>query len=152
MPVHVPLQALHERADLPSSSHPSLHRVKRVLLAEDDPDTATVIKATLEERLSLTVDHVTNGALVLDQIFATHPDLVILDVSMPGLNGIDVFDLLRGSLSSIDVPVLFLTATPDRAEQAFARFGFSDVMAKPFDCDALVQRVVDLLARAARVA
>lgn len=143
---------MYEPADLPSSSRPSLRRVKRVLLAEDDPDTATAIKATLEERLPITVDHVTNGALVLDQIFATHPDLVILDVSMPGLNGIDVFDLLRGSSLFIDVPVLFLTAMPDRAEQAFARFGISDVMAKPFDCDALVQRVDDMLAGAARVA
>jgi len=126
--------------------------VKRVLLAEDDPDTATTIKATLEEGLAVTVDHVTNGALVLDHISTTQPDLVILDVSMPGLNGIDVFDLLRGSPSFIDVPVLFLTAMPDRAEQAFARFGVSDVMAKPFDCDALVGRVDDLLARAAEVA
>jgi DNA-binding response OmpR family regulator len=126
--------------------------VKRVLLAEDDPDTAAAIKATLEERLAITVDHVTNGALVLDQITATHPDLLVLDVSMPGLNGIDVFDLLRGTAQSVDVPVLFLTAAPDRAEQAFARFGVSDVMAKPFDTDALVRRVADLLARAKRVA
>ena len=125
--------------------------MKRVLLAEDDPDTATTIKETLEEGLPVTVDHVTNGALVLDQILATHPDLVILDVSMPGLNGIDVFDLLRGSAPFIDVPVLFLTAMPDRAEQAFAPFGVSDVMAKPFDCDALVRRVDGLLARAAGV-
>ena len=126
--------------------------MKRVLVAEDDADTAAAIKLTLEERLQITVDHVTNGALVLDQITATHPDLLILDVSMPGLNGIDVFDLLRGSAPSVDVPVLFLTATPDRAEQAFARFGISDVMAKPFDGDALARRVDVLLARAARVA
>ena len=126
--------------------------MKRVLLAEDDPDTATAIKATLEEGLQITVDHVTNGALVLDQFSATHPDLVILDVSMPGLNGIDVFDLLRGSTSFVNVPVLFLTAAPDRAQQAFARFGISDVMAKPFDSEALVRRVDDLLSRAARVA
>jgi len=125
--------------------------VKRVLVAEDDPDTAAVIKATLEERLPVAVDHVTNGALVLDQIHATHPDLVILDVSMPGLNGIDVFDLLRGS-GALDVPVLFLTAMPDRAEHVFAHIGTHDVMAKPFDADALVRRVDDLLARAAQVA
>ena len=126
--------------------------MKRVLVADDDPDMAALIKAILEERLSVTVDHVPNGALVLDHIAATNPDLVILDVSMPGLNGIDVFDLLRGSASFVDVPVLFLTAVPDRAEQAFARFGISDVMAKPFDSDALVQRVDELLARRARVA
>ena len=149
---NVPLHALHERADLPSSSRPSLRRVKRVLVADDDSDMAALIKAMLEERLPVTVDHVTNGALVLDQITATRPDLLILDVSMPGLNGIDVFDLLRGSAPSVDVPVLFLTAVPERAEQAFARFGISDVMAKPFEGDALVRRVEDLLARAAKVA
>ena len=126
--------------------------MKRVLVADDDSDMAALIKAMLEERLPVTVDHVTNGALVLDQITATRPDLLILDVSMPGLNGIDVFDLLRGSAPSVDVPVLFLTAVPERAEQAFARFGISDVMAKPFEGDALVRRVEDLLARAAKVA
>src|SRR5437867_12285058 len=152
MPGHVPLQALLERAAFPASSRPSVRRVKRVLVAEDDPDTAAAIKVTLEERLPVTVDHVTNGALVLDHIFATHPDLVILDVSLPGLNGIDVFDLLRGSASLVDVPVLFLTAVPDRAEHAFAHLGITDVMAKPFDADALVRRVDDLLARSARVA
>jgi len=152
MPGHVPLHALHERAHLPSSSRPSRRRVKRVLVADDDSDMAALIKAMLEERLPVTVDHVTNGALVLDQITATRPDLLILDVSMPGLNGIDVFDLLRGSAPSVDVPVLFLTAMPDLAEQAFARFGISDVMAKPFEGDALVRRVEDLLARAAKVA
>jgi DNA-binding response OmpR family regulator len=143
---------MHERADLPPSSRLPLRRVKRVLVAEDDPDTAAAIRATLEERLPVTVDHVTNGALVLDHIAASHPDLLILDVSMPGLNGIDVFDLLRASVPSLDVPVLFLTATPDRAEQAFAPLGISDVMAKPFDADALAARVDDLLARATRVA
>jgi DNA-binding response OmpR family regulator len=126
--------------------------VKRVLLAEDDPDTAAVIKETLEESLPVTVDHVTNGALVLDHIAATPPDLVILDVSMPGLNGIDVFDLLRGSAAADDVPVLFLTGAPDRAEQAFARLGITDVMAKPFDGDALVRRIAYLLARTEKVA
>jgi CheY-like chemotaxis protein len=48
--------------------------VKHVLLAEDDPDAATAIKATLEECLQITVDHMTNGALVLDQITARHPE------------------------------------------------------------------------------
>src|SRR5438034_3740612 len=101
MPGYVPLHALHERADLPSSSRPSLRGVKRVLVADDDSDISALIKAMLEERLPVTVDHVTNGALVLDQITATRPDLLILDVSMPGLNGIDVFDLLRGSAPSV---------------------------------------------------
>ncbi len=126
--------------------------MRRVLVAEDDPDTATAIRATLEEHLQVTVDHVTNGALVLDQIASTRPDLVILDVTMPGLNGIDVFDLLRGSGAHTDVPVLFLTAVPDLAEQAFAHVGVSDLMAKPFDGPTLARRVETLLARSEKVA
>ncbi|HEV8534683.1 MAG TPA: response regulator [Candidatus Limnocylindria bacterium] len=124
----------------------------RLLIAEDDPDTAAAIKAALEERLAVTADHVTNGALVLDQITATRPDLLILDVSMPGLNGLDVFDLVRGSGRLGEVPVLFLTAAPDRAREAFAQGGIRDVMAKPFDADALAARVSDLLARATKAA
>jgi DNA-binding response OmpR family regulator len=126
--------------------------VRRVLVAEDDPDTAAAIRTTLEEHLQVAVDHVTNGALVLDQIAAMRPDVVILDVAMPGLNGLDVFDLLRGSGPHTDVPVLFLTAQPDRAEHAFATVGVSDVMGKPFDGEALARRVEMLLARSEKVA
>ena len=120
--------------------------MKRVLIAEDDPDTAAAMKVALEDRLSVTTDIVTNGALVLDQITARHPDLLILDVSLPGLNGVDVFDLIRGNARCGEVPVLFVTAAPDRAREAFAHCGISDVMAKPFDVDEFAARVMDLLA------
>ena len=120
--------------------------MKRVLIAEDDPDTAAAMKVTLEDRLSVTTDLVTNGALVLDEITARHPDLLILDVSLPGLNGVDVFDLIRGNARCGEIPVLFVTAAPDRAREAFAHCGISDVMAKPFDVDELAARVMDLLA------
>jgi len=112
--------------------------MKRVLIA--------AMKATLEDRLTVTADIVTNGALVLDQITTGHPDLLILDVSLPGLNGVDVFDLIRGNARCGEVPVLFVTAAPDRAREAFAHCGISDVMAKPFDVDELAARVMDLLA------
>ena len=122
--------------------------MKRVLLAEDDPDTAAVIKATLEERLPITVDHVTNGALVSTRSGrpsrSRDPDVSCR------LNGIDVFDL-HAEARRARVPVLFLTAMPDRAGKRCAR-GTHAVMAKPFDADALVARVDDLLARAVRVA
>jgi len=95
---------------------------------------------------------VTNGALVLDELTATRPDLLILDVSLPGLNGVDVFDLIRGNARCGEVPVLFVTAAPDRAREALAHCGISEVMAKPFDVDELVARVSGLLARAVAAA
>ncbi len=124
----------------------------RVLIAEDDPDTAAAVKVTLEERLGVTIDVVTNGALVLDQLTATRPDLLILDVSLPGLNGMDVFDLIRGNARCGEVPVLFVTAAADRAREAFAHCGISEVMAKPFDVDELATRVSGLLAQSVAAA
>jgi DNA-binding response OmpR family regulator len=126
--------------------------VTRVVIAEDDPDTAAAIRLTLEERLCVTTAVVTNGALVLDELTATRPDLLILDVSLPGLNGVDVFDLIRGNARCGEVPVLFVTAAPDRAREAFAHCGISEVLAKPFDVDELVARVSGLLAQAVRAA
>jgi len=87
---------------------------------------------------------VANGALVMDSVTARRPDLLILDVELPGLNGLDVFDLLRSDPHWQGVPVLFLTALPERAATANAHVGVHEILAKPFDID-------DLIARAERL-
>jgi DNA-binding response OmpR family regulator len=118
--------------------------VTRVLVAEDDPDTARLITSVLQERLGIGSEHVSNGALVLHD---RPPDLLILDVALPGLNGIDVFDVLRGDARWANVPVLFLTVTPQRAARTIAAGGKREIMQKPFDVDALVAKVSELLSR-----
>jgi DNA-binding response OmpR family regulator len=112
--------------------------VKRVLIAEDDPDIADVLRQSLGERLDVETDIVANGALVMDWVAARRPDLVILDVELPGLNGLDVFDLLRSDSHWHGVPVLFLTGLPERARTANAPIGVHEILAKPFDIDELV--------------
>ena len=115
----------------------------RVLVAEDDPDTATLITSVLNERLGISGEHVSNGALVLQ---GQPPDLLILDVALPGLNGVDVFDVLRGDPRWAEIPVLFLTVTPHRAARTVAAArGKREIMQKPFDVDALVAKVSELL-------
>lgn len=117
--------------------------MKYVLIAEDDPDLAEVLAAAIGERTCLATHVVANGALVPDAIAASRPALLILDVSLPGLSGIDVFDLVRNDPHYVGVPVLFLTSTPERAAQsALSATGEQRVMAKPFDLDELI-RVVD---------
>jgi DNA-binding response OmpR family regulator len=118
--------------------------VKRVLVAEDEPDVADALRQALTERLDVATDVVANGALVMDAVTACRPDLLILDVALPGLNGLDVFDLLRSDPRLVGVPVLFLTGLPERAETASAATGVHEVLAKPFD-------VNDLIVRAARL-
>jgi DNA-binding response OmpR family regulator len=119
--------------------------VKRVLIAEDDPDVAELLRLALTDELDVEADIVANGALVMDSVTARRPDLLILDVELPGLNGLDVFDLLRSDPHWQGVPVLFLTALPERAETANARVGVHEILAKPFDVDDLIARAERLL-------
>jgi DNA-binding response OmpR family regulator len=140
---HVQLQGVRQRAPLPSDPG-TARRVKRVLVAEDEPDIADALGQALTERLGVEIDIVANGALVMDSVTARRPDLLILDVALPGLNGLDVFDLLRSDPRLFGLPVLFLTGLPERAETATAAAGVHEVLAKPFDID-------DLTARARRL-
>jgi DNA-binding response OmpR family regulator len=118
--------------------------LKRIVIAEDDPDVAELIRLALSDGLDVESEIVANGALVMDSVTARRPDLLILDVELPGLNGLDVFDLLRSDPHWQGVPVLFLTALPELAATANAPMGVHEVLAKPFDID-------DLIARAARL-
>jgi len=122
--------------------------MKYVLIAEDDPDVARLISEEIGERLYVATHVVANGALVPDAVAARRPDLLILDVTLPGLSGLDVFQLVRSDPQWQGVPVLFLTGSPEAAASAAASggTGVHRVMAKPFDTDALVRmadRMVD---------
>jgi len=119
--------------------------VKRVLVAEDDPDIGDALRQALTDRLDVELDVVANGALVMDFVAARRPDLLILDVALPGLNGLDVFDLLRGDPRLQGLPVLFLTGLPERAETASAATGVHEVLAKPFDENDLIARAKRLM-------
>ena len=118
--------------------------MKRIIIAEDDPDSADVLRQALVDRLDVECDAVANGALVMDAVTARRPDLLILDVGLPGLSGLDVFDLLRSDPVWQTVPVLFLTALPEQAERANAAAGVHEVIAKPYD-------IGDLIVRASRL-
>jgi DNA-binding response OmpR family regulator len=112
--------------------------VRRVLVAEDEPDIADALRQALTERPDIEVDVVANGALVMDSVAARRPDLLILDVALPGLNGLDVFDLLRSDPRLQGLPVLFLTGLPERAETASRATGVHEVLGKPFDVNDLI--------------
>src|SRR5947199_10086254 len=92
--------------------------VTTVLIAEDDPAIAALLGEALGERIRAHV--VANGALVLDALAASRPDLLILDLALPGLSGLDVFDLVRSDPAWQGMPVLFLTADPEPARSAVA--------------------------------
>ena len=113
--------------------------LKYVLIAEDDPEISDLLQEAIAERLYVATHVVANGALVPDAIAARRPDLLILDLALPGLSGNDVFDIVRGDPAYDGVPVLILTASPELAPPAEAPG--QRLMGKPFDLNALLGAV-----------
>ena len=119
--------------------------MRYVLIAEDDPAIAWLLGEGISEIEDVETDVIMNGALVPDALAARRPDLLVLDVALPGLSGLDISDLVQNDPQWQDVPVLFLTASPEKARAAFAPTGVRRVMAKPFEIDALVAAVRQML-------
>ena len=120
----------------------------KILIAEDDVPIATLLQQVIGDRLAMATHVVANGALVPDALAIERPDLIILDLALPGLSGLDVFDLVRNDPVWARTPVLFLTANPESARRASSATGQQLVMGKPFEVDELVAAVTSLLGAA----
>ncbi|MDO7882118.1 response regulator [Salinibacterium soli] len=117
----------------------------RILIADDDPQMVRALRITLGAR-GYDVVVAEDGRGALDQAIATHPDLVVLDLGMPGLTGLEVIEALRGWT---DVPILVVsgrTESWDKVEALDA--GADDYVTKPFSADELLARVRALSRRA----
>jgi len=119
----------------------------RVLVVDDDEDIRNLVK-TLVERTGATVRDAPNGRDGLREFHAWRPDLVILDVNMPEMDGWSVLDRIR---DMSDVPVIMLTARGDELERVRGlQSGADDYVVKPFGRQELVARIQALLRRASR--
>jgi DNA-binding response OmpR family regulator len=116
----------------------------RVLVIDDDADIRLLLRQLLE-RAGFAVDEAADGKTGLRQLFANVPSLVILDVSMPELDGYQTLERIR-DLS--DVPVLMLTARTQELEKVRGlSAGADDYVAKPFGRQELLARIQALLRR-----
>jgi DNA-binding response OmpR family regulator len=119
----------------------------RVLVIDDDDDIRALV-VTLLTRAGVTVRDAPNGRDGLREFHSWRPDLVVLDVSMPELDGWNVLDRIRDMSS---VPVLMLTARGDELERVRGlQAGADDYVVKPFGKQELVARVQALLRRASQ--
>jgi two-component system, OmpR family, response regulator len=108
--------------------------LRRILFVEDDPDIRMVATMALEAVGGLSVLACDSGAQAVEKAPAFSPDLVLLDVMMPGLDGPATLAALRQLPDLGKTPVVFMTARVQAHEVAsYREMGAADVIAKPFD-------------------
>lgn len=117
----------------------------RVLLAEDTQELATALKYILE-RSHYTVDTVATGTEALEYAISGVYDIILLDIMMPGVDGIEVLKQLREK--EITVPILIMSAKCDLSDRIYGLdCGADDYLGKPFAVTELLARMRALLRR-----
>ena len=122
--------------------------LEKIMLVEDDGDIRTVAAMSLEMVGGLKVLACESGEAALDAIATFGPQLVLLDVMMPGMNGPEVLARMRARPEGAQVPVAVMTAKVQPEEiRALRALGVIDVIAKPFDPMTLPDQVKALWER-----
>jgi two-component system, OmpR family, response regulator len=116
--------------------------LSRILYVEDEPDIRLIARMALQEIGGLSVEIASSGSEALSMIEANPPDLILLDVMMPGLSGPSTLKLLRANPLTADIPVIFMTAKVQPHEVLeYKSLGAWEVIPKPFDPVALSDQV-----------
>jgi len=115
-----------------------MSQLQRILMVEDDTDIQTVACMALEAVGGYTVEVCSGGREALSKIQGFGPDLVLLDVMMPDMDGPNVLRELRANPATAPIPVIFMTAKAQAHEvNSYRQMGALDVISKPFDPMAL---------------
>ncbi|RYY03914.1 MAG: EAL domain-containing response regulator [Gammaproteobacteria bacterium] len=119
----------------------------RILLVDDTPENLDVLSAILED-LECQLIVATNGERALELAQKQNPDLILLDVMMPGMNGFEVCNLLKANPATAKIPIIFVTARTDDISVGFSVGGY-DYISKPINADEVRARVRHQLERRA---
>lgn len=122
--------------------------LQRILYAEDEPLIQAVAKLALEKVGGFDVLICGSGVDALAKVKAFAPDLILLDVVMPGMDGPTTLHRLRADADTAAIPVIFLTANVEAAEvDHYRALGAMDVIAKPFNPMTLATQVREVWAK-----
>ena len=117
----------------------------KVLLVDDDPVILKLLQVNFEME-GYTVMTAADGVEGLEKARSERPDIVLLDIMMPRMDGLQVTQALKGDDSTKDIPIILLSAKAQASDiQAGRDMGADDYLTKPFDPLELLERVGDLL-------
>ena len=138
---------LLEEPEPPRVSGPHGLPARKVLLVDDEDSLRKVVKDLLE-RDGYIVSEARDGVQALDQVDRVGPDIIVLDLNMPGLDGYGVLSHLRSRPATADIPVIVLTAKSDEDNEVRVfELGADDFLTKPFRARALSARLEAVLGR-----
>ena len=120
----------------------------RIALVEDEPDIAEILRYNLEKE-GFQVDLHDRGDTALASIQATPPDLILLDLMLPGVDGLEVCRLLKRNQQTAEVPMIMITARGEEMDRIVGlELGADDYISKPFNPREVLLRVKAVLRRA----
>lgn len=119
-----------------------MKELKRILYAEDEPDVQTIVEIIFQSMSDFELKICSNGKLLMDCVEEYMPDLILLDVMMPEMDGPTTFKNLQANPSTKDIPVIFMTAKAQLHEvKIFQATGVIGIITKPFDPVALCPEI-----------
>lgn len=112
-----------------------------IVVADDDPDILNIVSMSLEA-LGHDVERATNGLEAVEAVRRVRPELVVMDLMMPGMNGYEATEILKADPETADIPVLALTAKAMRGDEERGRqAGVDAYVTKPFRISQVIEVV-----------
>lgn len=112
--------------------------LKKILFIDDDSDILTIAKYAMSEHSEYSIKFLTSGEEGIKEAINSPPDLILLDVMMPAMDGIATFKALKLMPKLSHIPIVFFTAKVQKNElQQYLDLGAIDIIIKPFDLAAL---------------
>lgn len=125
--------------------------LKKVLLVEDDDNIRLIARTSLEGLTSWKVVEANSGLVALNLATTELPDLILLDIMMPGMDGPTTFNHLRDNAATAGIPVIFMTAKVQTQEvEGYIKLGAAGVITKPIDPMLLPEQITGILEAAGR--
>lgn len=119
----------------------------RILVVDDDPNLRMIFRETLEFE-KYRVLEASDGAQALELLKKQRPDLILLDIMLPGIDGIKIAEIIKSNISTSQIPIIFLTARGHTEDKVKAlKSGGDDYLVKPIDSTELVARIESILQR-----